>query len=89
MLTLPAVLTHEVAASFALDLTKRVRAEPAAVVSDASALEVFDSSALAVLLACRRAAFEAGKTFTVTGLPPRLQQLAVLYGVASLFPATS
>jgi phospholipid transport system transporter-binding protein len=89
MLTLPAVLTHEVAAEYTLGLKKLIQTEPAAVVSDASALRVFDSSALAVLLACRREAVAAGKTFSVLGLPERLRQLAALYGVAELFPATA
>lgn len=88
MLTLPSVLTHDESADFVRGLNKLVQAEPAAVVSDASALEVFDSSALAVLLACRREAVAAGKGFSVHGLPERLVQLATLYGVASLFPAS-
>ena len=86
MLTLPETLTHELAAEFTLGLKKLVHAEPAAVLADASALKVFDSSALAVLLACRREAIAAGKPFAVFGLPARLQQLARLYGVADLFP---
>lgn len=89
MLTLPAVLTHEVAAEFVSGLKKLIQAQPAAVVPDASALTVFDSSALAVLLACRREALAAGKTFSVHGLPDRLTQLAKLYGVAELFPAAA
>ncbi len=88
MLELPAELTHDVAARLALELTRQVHLQPGAVVADASALETFDSSALAVLLACRRAALAAGKTFSVQGLPPRLRQLATLYGVAALVPAT-
>lgn len=86
MLTLPAILTHELAAEFSLGLGKLVHAEPATVVADASALKVFDSSALAVLLACRRESIAAGKPFAVSGLPARLQQLSRLYGVADLFP---
>ena len=86
MLTLPDILTHELAAEFSPGLGKLVQAEPATVVADASALKFFDSSALAVLLACRREAIAAGKPFAVSGLPARLQQLARLYGVANLFP---
>jgi phospholipid transport system transporter-binding protein len=41
-----------------------------------------------VLLACRREALAAGKAFSVRGLPTRLRQLAGLYGVAELIPAT-
>jgi phospholipid transport system transporter-binding protein len=58
-----------------------------AVVADASALTHFDSSALAVLLECRREALVLGKSFSVSHLPPRLRELAALYGVASLLPA--
>ena len=88
MLALPSELTHEVAAGFALDLKRQVQLQPAVVVADASALQKFDSSALAVLLACRREALAADKTFSVQGLPPRLLQLATLYGVAELIPQT-
>ena len=88
MIALPPELTHEVAARFAPGLTSQVQSQPGAVVADASALQTFDSSALAVLLACRREALAAGKTFSVQGLPPRLRQLATLYGVAELVPPT-
>ena len=54
------------------------------VVVDASAVKVFDSAALAVLLACRRAALEAGKQLVVSGLPKGLKSMAVLYGVDGL-----
>ena len=54
------------------------------VVVDASAVKVFDSAALAVLLACRRAAQEAGKQLVVEGLPKGLQSMAALYGVDGL-----
>lgn len=87
MLTLPPVLTHAEAAGFALGLKQAVLAQPAGVVADASMLKEFDSSALAVLLECRREALAAGKGFAVAGLPPRLRQLAGLYGVAELIPA--
>lgn len=59
----------------------------AEVIADASALQEFDSSALAVLLACRRQALASGKTFSVRGLPERLRHLAGLYGVGALLPA--
>ena len=87
MLTLPAVVTHAQALETARGLKAQVAAEAAGVVLDASALTQFDSSALAVMLACRRAAMAAGKTFTVQGLPARLGQLAGLYGVAELVPS--
>ena len=89
MLTLPLTLTHDISADFALGLAPLVQAEPAEVVADASKLQTFDSSALAVLLACRREAIAVGKTFSVQGLPARLRQLAGLYGVAELIPQSA
>ena len=86
MLTLPAVLTHAASAQFALGLKQAVASQPAQLVADASGLHEFDSSALALLLACRREALAAGKAFSVQGLPARLRQLAGLYGVAELIP---
>ena len=89
MLKLPGVLTHDSAADFTRGLQSLVQAQAGAVVADASQLESFDSSALAVLLACRREAQAAGKGFFVHGLPARLAQLAKLYGVSSLFPVAA
>ena len=86
MLVLPTALTHEVAAGFFQTLPLSVQSQTGAVVVDASALQTFDSSALAVLLACRRESLAAGKIFSVQGLSPRLRQLATLYGVAELIP---
>jgi phospholipid transport system transporter-binding protein len=51
---------------------------------DASALEHFDSSALAVLLELRRQAQVRGQSFQVTGMTARLSELAGLYGVDEL-----
>jgi phospholipid transport system transporter-binding protein len=56
-------------------------------VVDASALTQFDSSALAVLLECRRESSALGRGFAVKGLSPRLRELAALYGIAGLLPA--
>lgn len=86
MLILPDLLTHNAAADFAASLTALVAQQPAQVLADAGALKTFDSSALAVLLACRREALNAGKTFAVRGLPPQLRQLSSLYGVEKLLP---
>ena len=88
MLVLPAELTHEHAAACCRMLELGLRNDPAgSVVADASPLQRFDSSALSVLLACRREALVLGKTFSVKGLPPRLRTLAGLYGIADLLPA--
>lgn len=88
MLLLPARLTHDLAAPAVQALGVMLAGEAGTeVVADASALQEFDSSALAVLLACRRQVLAAGKVFAVRALPDRLRQLAGLYGVQDLLPA--
>ena len=87
MLKLPAVLTHAVASEFFHTVGKEVLPVAKDVVVDAGALQQFDSSALAILLECRRQALAAGKSFAVLGAPQRLLQLAGVYGVAELIPA--
>jgi phospholipid transport system transporter-binding protein len=90
LLKLPAVLTHAQASVAARHLKAALResaADQAPVVADASDMTQFDSSALAVLLECRREALALGRTFFVQGLPPRLRQLAGLYGIAALIPS--
>ena len=89
MLTLPAVVTLDQALDAARSLRASVAKHTADVVLDASALKQFDSSALAVMLACRREAMASGKAFAVQGLPASLAQLAGLYGVAELIPAAT
>lgn len=85
MLVLPEQLTHAHAAACSRMLAQALRSEPGQqAVADASQLRVFDSSALAVLLDCRREALALGKSFAVNRLPPRLRQLAALYGVDGL-----
>ena len=59
----------------------------AMVVVNAGSLKVFDSSALAVLLELRRRLLAQGKTLRVNGWPPRLEDLAALYGVRDLLAA--
>ena len=90
MLKLPAVLTHDQANACVQSLQLALHALAAdgqPVVADAGGLTRFDSSARAVLLACRRQAQALGRDFYVQGIPPRLRQLAVLYGIASLIPS--
>ena len=88
MLVLPAELTHRQATACLGMLMHGLRAhrDPAVVV-DARALTVFDSSALAVLLECRREALSENKKFEVQGLPPALAAMATLYGVDVLLPS--
>ena len=92
LLKLPAVLTHPQAEDWSRSLKLALRAataDPAPVIVEAGALTQFDSSALAVLLDCRREALALKKTFWVQNLPPRLRQLAGLYGIATLIPAST
>ena len=90
MLVLPVELMHEQAPACCRMLTEALRRHPeASVVADAAALERFDSSALAVLLECRREALAIGKTFSIARMPPRLRELAKVYGVGELLPAAA
>ncbi|MDR2991860.1 MAG: STAS domain-containing protein [Burkholderiaceae bacterium] len=89
MLVLPDEITHAQAAGCLHMLLTAVRAEkrePLTFVVDAAPLMHFDSSALAVLVECRREALQTGRRFTVRGMPARLAELARLYGVAELLP---
>ena len=90
MLVLPAEQTHAEAPACCRMLAQALRSDlsPQAV-ADASALQRFDSSALAVLLECRREALALGKSFSVSSLPERLRELAALYGVAELLPVAA
>ena len=77
MLVLPAELTHAQASACGRMLAQALRSEPGReAVADASALRHFDSSALAVLLECRREALAMGKTFAVSHMHARLRALA-------------
>ena len=85
MPVLPAELTFAQANTCLTMLREAARAERGAqVLVDATALTRFDSSALAVLLECRRDVLHDGKGFAVRGLAPRLRELADLYGVSAL-----
>lgn len=99
MLALPSEITHSQARACSANLRASLATSGAdaaadvdgygqAVVLDASQLVKFDSSALAVMLQCRRAALAAGGSFGVHNLTPRLQQLANMYGVDSLLTPT-
>lgn len=57
------------------------------VVLDAAPLQVFDTSAVAVLLELRNGLLAQGKTLQVSRMPERLQALVTLYGVGELLPA--
>ena len=89
MLLLPATLSAREARDTLRMLKQTLEQErgEGAVVVDAGPLQRFDSSALAVLLECRREALAIGKTFSVARMPQRLRELAKVYGVAELLPA--
>ena len=84
-LKLPATLLQAQAQSVADGLTdvigKVLRPGSLAVI-DASDLNHFDSSALAVLLTCQRLSASLGGTLIITGLPERAKNLAKVYGVS-------
>jgi phospholipid transport system transporter-binding protein len=85
MLLLPETLTLAEArdALRLLEVALKRESEPLLVI-DASQLKRFDSSALAVLLECRRLADAWGKRFELRELPQQLGDLARLYGVDAL-----
>ena len=80
---LPAQLTHAQAATVAQQLGSLARTQPSLRV-DASALQHFDSSALAVLLTGLREAAKQHNALTVSGLPDKALALARVYGVEDL-----
>ena len=90
MLALPVELTQEQATACLITMVQGLSAEagPQVVVSGA-ALDLFDSSALAVLLELRRQCQSSGKAFAVTALPRQLLDLAGLYGVDELLPTSA
>ena len=85
MLLLPATVTAREANDTRRLLLQALKDEGSnAVVVDASNLTHFDSSALAVLLECHRAADAWGKPFELRHAPPKLAALVHLYGVDAL-----
>jgi phospholipid transport system transporter-binding protein len=96
-LRLPESLMHEEAPATVLELVQALQTagsgSPGAGrlkwVIDASNLRRFDSSALAVLLECRRVAQERGGGIELTGAPRKLDQLARLYRLEDLLPMQS
>ena len=77
-----ASLTHESAKSALEAGLSRIAAGATEV--DCAPLKVFDSSALAVLLAWERAASARGAALDIVNLPSGLASLAQAYGVDTL-----
>ncbi len=85
MLSLPERLTHVETPPALKTLHAQMDALPSGtpVVIDGQQLSRFDSSALGVLLSCKRHALAQGRTFATQSLPARLVRLAGLYGLAN------
>jgi phospholipid transport system transporter-binding protein len=81
---LPATATLQEAATLAAGLPAEVSEGSGVLRVEAAALQHFDSSTIALLMQARRLATAAGRGFEVVGLPPKLTELAQLYGVADL-----
>jgi phospholipid transport system transporter-binding protein len=88
-LTLPAQLSVQLGRAALDTLTRDADALPpgSPAVLDASALRLFDSSALALILGLKRHCQATGRSLQVQGLPERLCGLARLYGVDGLILA--
>ena len=86
VIALPATLTMNDARATRAALATQLAAAELPVI-DASGLQVLDTAALAVLLDCRRQTQALGRTLSITGVPPKLLQLAQLYGVDGLLGA--
>lgn len=80
--SLPEVLTLAQATKVSESLRPEVRDKQWVI--NAASLREFDSSALAVLLECRRQAQAQGSRLVVEQAPNQLRQLAALYGVEGL-----
>ena len=85
MTSLPQVLTVREATAVLDGLRAAFAAETDATWRiDAAPLEQLDTSALAVLLECARIAAAGGRRLEVVNVPPRLAELARLYGIDGL-----
>jgi phospholipid transport system transporter-binding protein len=84
-LQLPAVAAVEQATALVQVIDDACAAAgPEGLQLDASALTEFDTSTVALLLHAQRAAKARGLALTVSGSPPKLHELAALYGVDEL-----
>jgi phospholipid transport system transporter-binding protein len=81
---LPAIATLDEAAALAATLSAALAEDSGPLRIDASALQSFDTSTIALLLQGRRLAQAAGRGFEVIGAPAKLRELARLYGVEEL-----
>ncbi|MBT9456883.1 MAG: STAS domain-containing protein [Burkholderiaceae bacterium] len=86
MLTLPQKVGLGNAQQVLGALTEAMQAAPAqaSLELDAAALLDFDSAVLAVLLECQRRAQASGRRLTLVGAPPKLAELARVFGLSEL-----
>lgn len=89
MLVLPQLVTHVEAASCLKIFLQSIDKLDGPVEADASQLQTFDSSVLALLLECKRHASAQGKYFLVHHMPERLHALAQVYGVGGLIESNN
>jgi len=88
-LTLPATVTLAQASAVLRDIQAQPPGPGGSLSLDASALQAFDTSALAVLLEARRIAIARGGALQISGAPRKLAALAALYGVDGLLSLSS
>ncbi|HEX4508920.1 MAG TPA: STAS domain-containing protein [Burkholderiaceae bacterium] len=89
MTSLPAILTLRDAPAVLASLRSAFAAETGDTwLIDATHVEQLDTSALAILLECARIAAAGGRRLEITGVPPRMAELARLYGLDGLLPLT-
>jgi len=86
-LLLPSSITLPQAGQVLEQLRAAMRAQAQGpLLVDASALQALDSSALAVLLQCRREARASSRDLQISGAPDKLLKLMQLYGVSEILP---
>jgi phospholipid transport system transporter-binding protein len=84
MMQLPASATLADAPALLAQLDQALAGGSGPLQVDAAGLKNFDTSAIALLMQARRQAQAAGRAFSVVGAPPKLGELARLYGVEEL-----
>lgn len=86
VLALPAEVTMGRAPALVAEVDAAVARSSGGLRIDASALAELDTSAIALLLHASRAARAKALQLEVSGTPPKLRELARLYGVLELLP---
>ncbi len=84
MLSFPAELTHSQADACLSLWLSQLPVGSGPVVLDGTGLKQFDSTALALALELRRHLLARGQALQLESVPPRLRELASLYGVDEL-----